>query len=122
MLKMKTDVAHDLSSVRRHTFSVRGSNIHSSHVTLFTSRLPIGAFLLLLLGPSTDAAAPLRTVALTGQPAPDTPAGVTFSSFVPAQPGLGLVNPMIDDHGRVSFVANLAGPSVAVNTNSQGIW
>lgn len=67
-------------------------------------------------------AVPVRTVALTSQPAPDTPSGVTFSGFVTAEPSRGFVNPMIDDHGRVALLASLAGPSVTIGVNSQGIW
>ncbi len=75
-------------------------------------------FLLLLL--STDAVAlasttpHLRTVALSGQPAPGTSSDVTFHSFEAAD---------INGKGQVAFVANLTPNSGGVNAdNDNGIW
>jgi len=61
-----------------------------------------------------------RTVALTGEPAPGTEDGVVFSSFTT---GLNhsFMHPVIDDQGRVAFIALLAGDGVN-ESNQSGIW
>ena len=73
---------------------------------------------------SSEAAA-LRTVALSGQPTPRTPAGVTYGSFgayfVNPASKLTFRGPVINDAGRIAFRANLAGVGVD-STNNQGIW
>jgi hypothetical protein len=53
------------------------------------------------------------TVALTGQPAPGTPAGVSYSDFG-SEPTLNAV-------GQVAFVGELAGSGVT-NANNNGLW
>ena len=61
-----------------------------------------------------------RTVALTGEPAPGTEDGVVFSSFTT---GLNhwIMRPVIDDQGRVAFIALLTGDGVN-ESNQSGIW
>ena len=54
----------------------------------------------------------LRKIALTGEPAPGTPAGTTFRGFS---------GPRLDASRRVAFYAFLDGPGVEP-TNDQGIW
>jgi T5SS/PEP-CTERM-associated repeat protein len=69
------------------------------------------------------AEAAIRTVALSGQPAPDTAAGVNYSSFDPYYIVGGAVarGPVINDAGRTAFRANLTGSGVDA-ANNQGIW
>ena len=55
----------------------------------------------------------LRTVALTGQSAPGTEAGVTFANFDP---------PLLDASGKTAFYAELAGPSIIVGENNASVW
>ena len=62
---------------------------------------------------------PLKTVALTGRPAPGTPEGVVFAGFVSTDPRTPV--PMVDEQGRVLFFAFLAGPGVDA-TNGHGLW
>ncbi len=62
--------------------------------------------------PMAAHAAAVRTVALTGQPAPGTPSGVNYGSFQP---------PLLNDAGQTVFVASLTGSGVD-STNIQGIW
>jgi hypothetical protein len=57
------------------------------------------------------AVVPFRTVALSGQSAPGTGAGVIFGDIYPI---------VVDDLGRVAFSASLTGNVVA--TNDTGIW
>lgn len=52
------------------------------------------------------------TVALSGDPAPGTPAGVTFGEFS---------TPFLNDIGEAAFSATLAGPGV-VSTNNYGLF
>src|SRR5262245_13793298 len=69
-------------------------------------------------------AAALRTVALTGQPAPDTAGGGTYESFgtyVHSQGQFVYGGPVLNDAGQVAFRANLTGSGVDSTTN-QGIW
>jgi hypothetical protein len=63
--------------------------------------------------PATFASNGLRTVALSGQPAPGTAAGVTFSSFQ--------FPPSLNDSGHTAFQSFLAGTSVET-TNDTGVW
>jgi hypothetical protein len=61
---------------------------------------------------TTAAVGSIRTVALSGQPAPGTPSGVTFRSFRVAY---------LDASGRTAFTALLTGSGVD-NTNTDGVW
>jgi hypothetical protein len=70
------------------------------------------AFAALILPVGHAAAAPLRTVALSGQVAPGTTNGETFAGFNKSQ---------INSVGSVAFSANLAGPTVN-DTNTSGVW
>ena len=67
-------------------------------------------------------AAELRTVALTGQPAPGT-AGATFESFGSFIHPISFVygGAVLNDAGHVAFRANLTGSGVDA-TNNQGVW
>ncbi|MCH8148122.1 MAG: hypothetical protein IH987_09050 [Planctomycetes bacterium] len=56
----------------------------------------------------------LRTVALSGDPAPDTGAGVVFDHFNSAEI-------VINDAGQVAFRSVLVGPGVN-SDNDRGIW
>lgn len=58
------------------------------------------------------AAVPMRTVALTGQAAPDTPPGVVFNS---------MQDPAFDASGRVVFDGRLDGPGITIE-NGGGLW
>lgn len=62
----------------------------------------------------TGAAGELQAVAHSGLPAPGTPAGVVFHSFL---------EPAINNTGQVAFLATLAGPGVSdANGNVLGLW
>jgi hypothetical protein len=74
--------------------------------------LIIAAFAASATANIVHAVVPVRTVALSGQPAPGTIAGADFASFR---------FPSMDASGRVAFAATLAGPSVGT-TNDSGIW
>jgi hypothetical protein len=67
----------------------------------------------LVVVPYTAVAAQIRTVAITGQPAPGTPTGVTF--------GTSFGTPSLNAAGLTAFVANLSGTGVSP-TNDFGIW
>lgn len=70
--------------------------------------------------PALAAGGHLRTVALSGEQAPGTPAGVVFAAFEsPFNSGFPL--PLIDDTGQVFHFAFLAGPGVDP-TNGHGLW
>jgi hypothetical protein len=69
-------------------------------------------------------AAPMRTVALTGQPAPDTTAGATFETFgsyIHPQDQYVYGGAVLNDAGQIAFRANLTGTGVD-SANYQGIW
>src|SRR5262245_14048319 len=69
-------------------------------------------------------AAALRTVALTGQAAPGTPAGVTYDTFGTyfSNGSSGVLRgPVINDAGQAAFRANLTGTGID-STNNQGVW
>jgi hypothetical protein len=73
-----------------------------------------------LLPPPLASSPPWRTLALSGQPAPGTPAGTTFLAFgSPYDPDIPV--PQIDDQGAGLFFAYLAGPGVDDATR-QGLW
>jgi len=61
---------------------------------------------------NVSSATSFRTVALSGQAAPGTPAGVQFST---------LAFPALNDDGRTAFRATLLGDGVD-NSNNRGIW
>src|SRR5262245_65285225 len=66
----------------------------------------------------------LRTVALTGQPAPGTPGGVTYESFGALnhpQDDFDYGGAVLNDAGQIAFRANLTGSGVD-STNNQGVW
>src|SRR5262245_55389056 len=67
----------------------------------------------------------LRTVALTGQPAPGTPGGVTYESFgahyFVEDLEYEFRGPVLNDAGQTAFRANLSGSGVD-STNNQGAW
>ena len=60
-------------------------------------------------------AAAVRTVALSGQQAPGTASGVSYSDF-----GLSAL-PVLNDAGQTAFYARLSGGGVD-STNGEGIW
>src|SRR5262245_24114265 len=70
-------------------------------------------------------AAALRTVALTGQPAPGAPGGVTYESFGADYFAGGIDplfrGPVLNDAGQAAFRANLAGSGIDF-ANNQGVW
>jgi hypothetical protein len=58
--------------------------------------------------------AAVRTVALSGQPAPGTTSGVIFSGFNPLQFAL-------NEAGQTAFLGYLEGPDV-IPVNNEGVW
>lgn len=78
-------------------------------------RIVVVALSLALSVPTASQAFEFRTVALTGEPAHETPAGVQFSDFIHA---------VINQSGDVAFNAVVAGPGVTPGAfgNSTGIW
>ncbi len=84
----------------------------------------IAAFLVSIAVATVARPAAVRTVALTGQPVPGAPVGVTFNTFGGHFLSLGVENfrgPVINDAGRVAFRADLSGTGVDI-MNNQGIW
>ncbi len=71
-------------------------------------------FLSALLLPTVKTTAQIsyNTIALSGQPAPGTPAGITFNDFI---------WPVINNAGKVAFTSVLAGNGLD-STNDTGIW
>jgi hypothetical protein len=68
--------------------------------------------------------AAVRTVALSGQPAPGTPGGVSYGSldsYFAGGPFQIVRGPVLNDAGRTAFRAHLTGTGVDA-TNNQGIW
>ncbi len=66
----------------------------------------------------------LRTVALTGHPAPGTTGNVTydnFGSYYDSLAGQFFRGPVLNEAGQVAFRADLTGTGVTSNSN-QGIW
>src|SRR5262245_39015460 len=73
---------------------------------------------------ATAHAAGLRTVALTGQPAPGTAGGATFETFgalVHTQELWDYGGAVLNDAGQIAFRANVTGSGVD-STNNQGVW
>ncbi|MEM6331568.1 MAG: choice-of-anchor tandem repeat NxxGxxAF-containing protein, partial [Planctomycetota bacterium] len=62
--------------------------------------------------PAMAGTATFDTIALSGDAAPGTPAGVSYGSFG---------NPVLNDAGQIAFNAGLAGASVGVD-NDRGIF
>jgi uncharacterized protein YjbI with pentapeptide repeats len=88
-------------------------------------RMRLLCLLGLVIQSASANAAVLRTVALSGQPAPGTPEGVNYSSFgahflttIARQTFRG---PVINNAGQVAFRANLTDNGIDA-TNNQGIW
>jgi uncharacterized protein YjbI with pentapeptide repeats len=81
--------------------------------------------LAIALQQTSSHAAVVRTVALSGQPAPGTPAGVNYSSFgahfLTAIARQTYRGPVINNAGQVAFRANLTGSGIDA-TNNQGVW
>jgi hypothetical protein len=66
----------------------------------------------------------LRTVAFTGQQAPGTLSGVTYSSFgayYDSLTGVFFRGPVLNDAGQTAFRADVTGIGVG-STNNQGVW
>jgi hypothetical protein len=66
----------------------------------------------------------LRTVALSGNPAPGIASGVTYDSFGSHYDSLNgrfFRGPVLNDAGQVAFRADLAGIGTGA-TNNQGVW
>ena len=69
-------------------------------------------------------AAELRTVAITGQPAPGTDVGVNYDTIDGHIAGYNVFvfrGPVVNDSGQVAFRANLKGGGVD-STNKVGVW
>ncbi len=66
-------------------------------------------------------AVPLRVVAATSRPAPDTPDGTTFKGFTVSS-FFEMRGPMIDQLGRVLIEATIEGPSVTQLVDNVGLW
>src|SRR5262245_28410835 len=85
----------------------------------------ITTFLVSIAAVAAAYAAGLRTVALTGQPAPGTLSGVSFNTFdahIFQGPPIPLFRgPVLNDAGHVAFRANLTGSGVN-SLNNQGVW
>ncbi|MCI0362661.1 MAG: hypothetical protein L0Y44_06340 [Phycisphaerales bacterium] len=69
---------------------------------------------------SADGAVSIRTVAVTGQPAPGTPEGVNFWVFTTPL-NHSIMHPVIDELGQLGFTGRLIGPGVDA-TNRNGLW
>src|SRR4051812_38108951 len=80
-----------------------------------TSRIAALALLLTVSFHLVATADSFRTVTLSGQPAPGTPAGVVFSGFRDAA---------ITEDGVVVFLGNVSGPGVTIfaPSNDNGYW
>ena len=78
-------------------------------------RLVLAALSFALSVPTASHAIQFRTVALSGRPAPETPAGILFDEFTHA---------VINQSGDVAFNAVVAGPGVTSGDTggSTGIW
>ncbi len=66
----------------------------------------------------------VRTVALSGQPAPGTPGDISFDSFASHYDSLAgrfFRGPVLNDAGQTAFRANISGSSVDAS-NNQGVW
>ncbi|MFG0326129.1 MAG: choice-of-anchor tandem repeat NxxGxxAF-containing protein [Phycisphaerales bacterium JB037] len=81
---------------------------------VITNRSAIVASLLAAGFASADPGS-VRVVALSGQPVPGTPPGVTFQFF--GLPGPAFKAPLIGDSGAVAFLATLQGPGVGPDNN-----
>jgi hypothetical protein len=73
----------------------------------------LAMYLVDVIRSSASAETLLRTVALSGQSAPGTPSGVSFSA---------LGAPLINSSGDVAFRSFLSGGDVTGSTNDRGIW
>lgn len=88
----------------------------------FSLSIVVVLHLTAVLQPSSVRAAELRTVALTGQPAPGAHDGAVYGSF-----GSYVVEDFVihgvvlNDAGQVAFRANLTGDDVD-SANDQGVW
>ena len=71
-----------------------------------------------LAGGSSEVA--IRPVAVTGTPAPGTPAGVQFWLFTTGF-NHDIMHPVIDAQGRLAFTGRVTGPGVDA-TNRNGLW
>jgi hypothetical protein len=80
-----------------------------AHLHLYVNA---GLVLCLATTPAIAEAAALRTVALSGQPAPGTSSGVNYNSFSA---------PVLNDAGQAAFLSNLSGYGVDL-TNDRGFW
>lgn len=101
----------DILSRLHRCFDLLWRVVNASQSRLAIWIASIGLF---CVGPLTDCctAIEFRTVALEGQAAPGTLAGVTFNQFFA---------PSLNKSGKVSFSAFLTGNGVNT-TNVQGIW
>jgi len=84
----------------------------------------IATFLVSLSSIAVAHAAALRMVALTGQQAPGTSSGVTYSGFgayYDSLAGVFFRGPVLNDAGNAAFRANVTGIGVG-STNNQGVW
>ncbi len=95
------------------------------HCFACASRRGIARILAPLLGLAAASAAvagdvSLRRIALVGDPAPGTGADVRFSAFTTAL-NHNIMHPVMDEAGRVAFIAIISGPGVNGSNNS-GIW
>ncbi len=81
------------------------------HLRLAIPLLRILSLLILLT--TMAGAAQLTTIVASGEPAPDTGAGVTFA-FVGY--------PTIDRLGDVAFYGTLQGPGIVASSNDTGLW
>lgn len=75
--------------------------------TVFLSSLAAPA----LASPRID----LELIAVSGQPAPGLPLGVTFSDFNGMPPAL-------DDSGHLTFASAIEGPGVIAGINDRAVW
>jgi hypothetical protein len=80
--------------------------------------------LIATLEPSGVQAAALRTVAISGQPAPGTPNGMAYNSFgsdYDSLLGVFFRGPVLNDAGQTAFRADIAGSGVD-SANNRGVW
>jgi len=86
---------------------------HFKYSNRSTFSLLVIAGIFASVGIPLTTAASLRTVALTGTPVPDAPAGVNFFSF--------RRSPLLNNAGQAAFMGFLTGTEVD-GTNNKGIW
>ena len=88
--------------------------------------IPVGIAISLVSSASeTQASVSFQTIALTGEQAPGTPAGVMFGKQLGSTLLYAMSPPAINQSGQVAFTSALVGKDVVYGTglpNNKGIW